>query len=239
MSAGIRGIVFDKDGTLSDFEKTWVPALLASAGALAATVGRADMADAMLDAVGRHPETGAIIQGSLLASGTTDEMAGRWCEMVPELPDVTEVTEWLDAYWARATLANLHPVTPLVPLFEGLRASGRVLGLATNDAEHAARLTLDRLSIAAYFTTTHGYDSGHGAKPDPGMILEFCRVTGLDPSETAMVGDSPADLDAGRAAGCGLTVAVLTGTSDAEFLAPLADVVLDSIADLPAYLAAR
>lgn len=232
----IRGIVFDKDGTLIDFEKTWVPALLGSAPALAETVGRGDMAGAMLDAVGRDPVTGEIVAGSQLASGTTDVVAGRWRAMVPELPALADVIEWLEDYWSSATLANLHPVTSLGPLLTELRDSGRMIGLATNDTERAAHLTLEKLGIGDLFDQVHGYDSGHGAKPEPGMIREFCRFSGLPPSAVAMVGDSPADLNAGRAAGCGLLVAVLTGASGAGDLAPLADHVLPSIADLPGLL---
>ena len=234
MPPTIRGIVFDKDGTLIDFEKTWVPALLGSAEALARTVGRAEMSGAMLDAVGRNGKTGQIIPGTQLASGTTDVVAARWCAMVPELPAVAEVTDWLDDYWTRSALANLQPVTELRPLLEGMCAQGRTIGLVTNDTENAARLTLEQLRITDLFQHVYGYDSGHGAKPEPGMILEFCQASGIDPSAVAMVGDSPADLIAGRAAGCGLVVAVLTGPSGPHLLAPLADHVLASIADLPA-----
>jgi phosphoglycolate phosphatase len=47
-----------------------------------------------------------------------------------------------------------------------------------------------------------------------------------------VVGDSPADLRMGRAAGVARTIAVLTGVGDVETLEPLADVVLPSIAEL-------
>jgi phosphoglycolate phosphatase len=40
-----------------------------------------------------------------------------------------------------------------------------------------------------------------------------------------------------RAGGCGLAIGVLSGTGTRESLSPLADVMLDSVADLPAYLA--
>jgi phosphoglycolate phosphatase len=232
----IRGIVFDKDGTLIDFEKTWVPALLGGAKALAETVGRGDMANKMLESVGGDPATGRIFAGTQLASGTTDVVAARWCEIVTELPGVDEVVEWLDEYWTRTTLANLHPVAPLRPLLQDLRGQGYRLGLATNDAEKAACLTLEKLGVIDLFEQILGYDSGHGAKPEPGMILEFCRSTGLSPGEVAMVGDSPADLDAARAAGCGMAVAVLTGASGAALLAPLASHVLASIVDLQGLL---
>ena len=40
-------------------------------------------------------------------------------------------------------------------------------------------------------------------------------------------------------AAAGLAIGVLSGTGTRESLAPMADVILDSIADLPGYLAAR
>ena len=54
-----------------------------------------------------------------------------------------------------------------------------------------------------------------------------------------MVGDNRHDLETARAAGAGLAVGVLSGTGTRETLAPMADVLLDSVADLPAYLAAQ
>jgi phosphoglycolate phosphatase len=42
-----------------------------------------------------------------------------------------------------------------------------------------------------------------------------------------------------RAGACGLAIGVLSGTGTRQSLARIADVVLDSIADLPAYLAER
>ena len=88
---------------------------------------------------------------------------------------------------------------------------------------------LDRFAFVA------GYDSGHGAKPGPGMLEAFCRETGLAPGACAMVGDSGHDLASARAAGM-VRVAVLTGPASAADLAPFADVVLPDIGRLPAWL---
>jgi phosphoglycolate phosphatase len=71
------------------------------------------------------------------------------------------------------------------------------------------------------------------------MVLAFCAATGLDPSEVAMIGDSVHDLGAGRAAGAGLVVGVLTGPAAVPELTPLADVVAPSIGALPALLRLR
>jgi phosphoglycolate phosphatase len=132
-------------------------------------------------------------------------------------------------------LAPQIEAAPLIPLLDRLRAAGLVLGLATNDSEVPARAHLERAGILDYFAFVAGYDTGHGAKPSPGMLTAFCAATGIAPAACAMIGDSVHDLDSGRAAGM-ITVGVLTGLALREDLAPHADVVLDDIAGLPGWL---
>lgn len=231
--APVRGIVFDKDGTLIDFERTWTPVFVESAEALADGIGLPEMAAVWLQTTGRDAATGRVLPDTLLASGTTDAVAARWKAISPALPALDELVPWLDAFWERRTLELLAPVGDLVGLLDGLLRHGLRLGVATNDTERAAHATLRRLGLAERLHFVAGYDSGHGAKPDPGMILAFCRAMELDPAAVAMVGDSPADLAAGRAAGCGRVIGVLTGTSPAEVLAPLADIVVADVHALP------
>jgi len=107
--------------------------------------------------------------------------------------------------------------------------------IATNDAEAPARAHLKSANIEQSFNFIAGYDSGFGAKPEPGMQKGFCRAMDLAPGEVAMIGDSTHDLIAGESAGM-ITVAVLTGLAREEDLKPFADVVLPSIADLPEWL---
>ena len=67
-------------------------------------------------------------------------------------------------------------------------------------------------------------------------LVGFCKAVGLHPSQVAVIGDSTHDLEMGHAAGAGLNIAVLSGTAGRDDLAPHADLVLDSIADLPEIL---
>jgi phosphoglycolate phosphatase len=77
-------------------------------------------------------------------------------------------------------------------------------------------------------------DDGFPNKPAPDPVLRICERLGVEPARTAVVGDSPADLRMGRAAGAGRVIAVLTGVGDQATLAPLCDVVLPSIEALTA-----
>ena len=61
------------------------------------------------------------------------------------------------------------------------------------------------------------------------MVLRLCADLGVEPGRTAVVGDSPADLRMGRAAGVGLVVGVLTGVGGRSDLEPDADAVIDSV----------
>ena len=73
---------------------------------------------------------------------------------------------------------------------------------------------------------------GRPIKPAPDAILALCQQLGVVPAQVAMVGDTAADLRMGRAAGVGLAVGVLSGVGSADLLAPLADVLLPSVAEL-------
>lgn len=90
-------------------------------------------------------------------------------------------------------------------------------------------------AVLQFFDFVAGYDSGYGAKPDPTMLLAFCNDSGIDASQTLMVGDSLFDLLAGCRAGM-RTVGVLTGMAEAAELAPYADLVLADIGELPSVL---
>ena len=127
---------------------------------------------------------------------------------------------------------------PLAPLLGRLAAMGLRIGIATNDTESAARAQLDRLGLAQRFDYIAGYDSGHGAKPEPGMCLAFAARFALAPGQVVMVGDSAHDMAAGRAAGM-QCVGVLSGPAGAAAaaeLAPLADALLPDVGALPGWL---
>jgi len=227
--AAIRGIVFDKDGTLFDFRATWGVWSCRLVAELAQDSG-ADR-DRLFRAIGYDPRTGHFDPDSPVIAHTPDEIAE---VLLPWLPgaDPAALAARMNAL---AALTEQAPAVPLVPLFSRLAQGGLHLGLATNDGEAPARAHLERAGIAPFFGFVAGYDSGHGAKPAPGPLLAFAAAAGLAPDAVLMVGDSRHDMIAGRAAGM-RTVAVLTGLAGASDLAPLAEAVLPDIGHLPGWL---
>lgn len=73
-------------------------------------------------------------------------------------------------------------------------------------AVHArtARLFADEgVTFAGAYYCFHAPDAGcRCRKPAPGMLLDAARDQGLDLAQSVMLGDKPADVEAGVAAGC-------------------------------------
>jgi phosphoglycolate phosphatase len=225
----IRGVLFDKDGTIIDFFATWSPAY--EQAAAHAARGDAALAERLLTLGGRDPVTKRYRPDSPLAAGTNAEIGKLWGEAAGHA-DHAVLTKHLDRYFREHAVANARPVTDLVNLFGRLRSHDLHLGLATMDSAAAAEAQLSSFGVRRLMDFVCGYDSGFGHKPGPGMVHEFCRVVNLPAKSIAVVGDSPHDLDMARSAGAGLAIGVLTGVSPRELLALHADMVLESIADL-------
>ncbi len=228
----IAAILFDKDGTLFDFEATWG----AWARGLALDLAQGDDAIArrLAEAIGYDLAQARFAPYSTVIAGTVAEVAEL---LLPHLPgrDLAGLVAELDH---AAQHAPQVAAVDLPQCLGGLRAAGLRLGVATNDSEASARVHLAKAGVEGMFDFIAGYDSGFGAKPEPGPLLAFARAMGVAPRQVAMVGDSLHDMAAARAAGM-RAVAVLTGPAPLALLQPASDTVLESIDGLAGWLAAQ
>ncbi len=234
MTTRIRGVLFDKDGTLADFANTWPPAYRAAAADLAEAAGDPALVERLLR-LGGYDADGVLDPTSVLACGTTEDLVAVWSAR-PELAAIADAAERVDRVFMAFASRAPAVVADLAALLRRLRSRDLALGLATNDGAAAARAWLSYVGADRLVDFVAGADSGHGGKPGPGMMVAFCAATGVMAAEVAVVGDAADDLRMARAAGAGLAVAVLTGVAGREALAPLADHVLASVAEIETIL---
>ena len=229
----IRGLIFDKDGTLFDFDATW--GAFARTLLLAESAGDPALLDRLARRLGFDLVGNAFDRDSIIIAESTATIARAVAE-VTGAADVAALTARMNAISAGVPQA---PATDLQALMTRLRSRGLTLGVVTNDAEAPALRHLEDAGILDEMAFVAGYDSGHGAKPAPDPLLAFCAATGLAPRDCVMIGDSAHDMAAGRAAGM-TCVMVRTGPAAARqpdaMSDGLADAVLDSIADLPDWM---
>jgi phosphoglycolate phosphatase len=229
-----RGILFDKDGTLLDFNRSWLPVYRHAANAFAA--GDSALAEALLTQHGFDAERERFLGGSLLAAGNNHQIADAWATQLRQPQRVAAISTQLQQIFNEQGAIQATPVTGLASCLRELKAADYRLGVATADSHQGIINTLQAFDVLPEFDFLAGYDSGHGVKPEAGMVLAFCEHTGLPSTAVIVVGDNRHDIEMGRNANAGLCVGVLTGTSERDELETIADVVLDDISGLAEYL---
>jgi phosphoglycolate phosphatase len=132
------------------------------------------------------------------------------------------------------------------PLFTGVRAAlatihdrGLRLAMATGKSLAGVRRFLAEEELEGTFESVRCADTAARPKPHGDMVEEILMETGVDPHAAVMVGDTPFDIQMGRAAGvatCGVTSG---GFTAAELAAHDPTLLLPRFTDLVAELPTR
>ncbi len=185
MSAPLRLVLFDVDGTLVDSQGSIVAAMTASFDALSLPVPDRQ---AILSIVGLS----LPIAISKLANEHATEVQQRL------------VDGYKQAYHAHR-VAQGAASSPLYPgareVVEALHAIPEVLlGVATGKSQRGLDALIEAHGLERYFVTRQVADH-HPSKPHPSMIETACAETGVGAGNTVMIGDTRFDMDMARAAG--------------------------------------
>lgn len=124
---------------------------------------------------------------------------------------------------------------PYPGVMETLEKLGRYKkAVISNKRESLSRKLLQELSLSGYFDLVLGSDSVEEKKPSPKPILRVLGILSVGKEESAIIGDSIYDIEAGKAAGI-RTIAVTYGFMTEDALAG-ADYIIHRMNDLPAVL---
>ncbi len=219
--ARVRAILFDLDGTIADTDDTFVQRF------------------------------SALLRPffSIDKKNNAHKIARRLV-MAAESP-LNACLNFLDRYsldeWIRPLSNGLHHLrgetkisdARLIPgVAEALTrlAAQYPLALITAREKHSTDSLLRTLHIQAIFQSVATAGTCKRSKPHPAPLLWAAAQLGVVPQECLMVGDTPVDIRAGRAAGA-QSIGVLCGFGERdELLRAGADLILDSTADLPGLL---
>jgi pyrophosphatase PpaX len=117
-------------------------------------------------------------------------------------------------------------------LLSSLTEQGARLGIVSLKPRRAGELELDIIGLRRLIGHSVWGDDVENPKPDPAGVLRAMAELGADPASTLVIGDSPADILMGRAAGTRTAAAMWGGSSRERLLSALPDLALDAPGDL-------
>ena len=242
----ISGILFDKDGTLLDFNAFWIPA--------ARHVIRRILSDYSIPETDAHMEKAQnsigivqdkVLPGSSFAWKTYRDIAD---DLKPALEsteaglhvDAEELTNKLVRYFEEESLTdsqNIKGTADLPAILRSLQETGIQLGITTTDTYCAAVNCLKELHILSFITFFAADQMAEPMplKPDGRIILRAAEQWHTAPETILVVGDALNDMKFAHNGGA-IAVGVLSGVSSRAQLRPEADHIIDSVANLPALI---
>lgn len=171
-----RGILFDFDGTLGVTLPSWTSAFGAAMQERGITPTEEELINYCF-----HSCTDEVIRNHGIGDGTRFKEQV-WATVVEHMGSV-------DHY-------------PLIPeTLDALREEGFKMAVATNSRRVAVEPVLRRWNIHHHFDAIITIDDVSYGKPDPEMIHHALNRLKLSPSNTYIIGDSKADVNAGKRAG--------------------------------------
>lgn len=115
--------------------------------------------------------------------------------------NIEEALKVFRSYYMQEPVIYTRPFEGIPQVLARAYSRGIKLAVVTNKMETLSRLILKRLDLLEYFSLIVGGDTLSEKKPSPLPVTYALKELGVSPAEALMVGDTEADLTAGRLAG--------------------------------------
>lgn len=218
MFKGVKGIVFDLDGTLIDSSQGILDSLFKA-----------------MDFYSIKPAVTKLDSHFFMGKTLKETLAVLIPSGDPELSKKVGdyyVSHYYDNYMQKAvTFAGVAET------IKTLNKKGYLLAVGTAKHTYCAVAELDSTGIKKYFTTIMGTEGDMPAKPNPELLLSIAKTLKLNKDELVMVGDTDRDVLMGKNAGV-KTIAVTYGNwSRKRFMEEniIPDIFIDEFEELIPY----
>ncbi len=231
----IKGILFDKDGTLIDFS-LWIDAAENTIRKLMKEYNIDDdkIFNELKKSIGIK-EKGAEPFGAL-ANRSHEDVATELHFILSKYRNIEieqfqkHVVELIRGEVLRDDV-NFKPLTDIGALYRHLNSKDIKMGLATADSYQSAMHMIDKLNLHDSFDFIGSNDGEMKLKPHKDVCERFCSMFGLKPEEVAIIGDSYYDMLFAKNSGA-IGVGVLSGVSCKINLKDIGDVIIPSVNSL-------
>ncbi|REI08852.1 HAD family hydrolase [Staphylococcus felis] len=225
-------IMFDKDGTLIQFDQSWVKIGIQLIDDVCYHFKIKNKEDV-------YQKLGVIDkqfkEGSIMASGTLEDMIGIFNQFANQ--DTANWTSNRSQELIRQRVPENIMYTGVKEMLERLKNEGYHLGIVTSDNDEGVTQFLKQTDTEGLFECVISTNGDGYEKPDS-RILQPLWDKGIKKDEVIIVGDTDNDILTGKNAHLLLSIGVRTGLGQAAQFEE-ADFVIDSVNELPNVLSNR
>jgi len=230
----IKLIIFDKDGTLTDLNRYWIPIARLRAKIISRDFGHVLFND-LLTIMGVDYLSNRLLPNSLIGSAKRKKNAQTVVDFLSEHGiDVT--IDCILQSFHKADNDIEHRLNEIIQLTPGvkrvlseLKVSGCQIAIATNDNLNRTEFLFKYLKINQYIDWIMGADQVKRSKPYSEMVDNLLEISGSDPDETVIIGDSLMDIEMGINAGVKASIGVTCGNATYEELFYLTPYVIPNL----------
>ena len=224
----IQGVLFDKDGTLSNSERHLsnlaklrikeTTKLFIDQGASVNVVSKIQELLPIaygLTSQGLSPN-GTIAVGSrqnnIISTATIFCLVGEtWPKALELSKKIFEIVDKLDGGVANS--AEQRMLLPgVLTTLQNLRDANITCAVISNDSRPGIQSFLSTNNLRDFFSNFWSADH-HPPKPDPAAVQKLCKNIQIQPSDCALIGDADSDLQMARQSGIGITLGYTGGWS--------------------------
>jgi HAD superfamily hydrolase (TIGR01549 family) len=213
----IKLIIFDKDGTLIDHDKLFIPWLNELIQNLEPLLPKNHKLNEHLGFINNK-----FLYNSIIPCGTDKDIKN-------EIKKYTNIDDnVLNNIWKSTNFNydNLKTHGDLIEIFNKLKKMNIKIAICTSDNRKETEIMINKTNIYKYIDYYVCGDDEGKSKPSGDPIRKICNYLNIKPNESIMVGDTITDIKAGKDAGCLKVISVLTGgytkqeLQDADIIIP-------------------
>ncbi len=225
----VNGVLFDKDGTLSNSEERLLRLAKLRVEQAISLYGDKNVSNSQIyqlkelliktygiTSKGLSP-SGTIAVASrnqnLISTATVLCLLGdSWPKAIETANNIFQSADELEKNsLLKSDYKTLLPGA--LQVFQNLKQAGVLCGLISNDTNQGIQSFLAINNLEHLLPYTWSADNSP-QKPDPLAVKSLCEMMGLNPSECALIGDADSDMNMARHAGIELAIGYISGWSN-------------------------
>lgn len=234
--SGIKHVIFDKDGTLTDSSIFWAEIIKRRSRLICDSYKMDEVIyNKLLLTMGLDKSSERLLPNGPIALKSRKEVVERVMLVIKDyIPSVThdqinEIFYSVHSDFACDAKKYMEPIDSCVNFIHSLSKMNVILSLVTSDTLSNAHICLDKLKLTDLFAEVIGGDSGYGKKDTGIPAMAACDLTSSSTANTLVIGDAPMDWQMALKSNASSALLVSTGQVPFSVLSKLTHTVIPDL----------